>query len=101
MTYPTELNPSSWALMQRMRTKRCLIVTKGGYLGIAPSWAKEGDEVCVLAGGSVPLVLRQRAGGADAHHELVGECYVHGIMNGEAVEIAKSKGVQQREFVLV
>jgi hypothetical protein len=50
---------SSWVLMQRMRTKRCLIVTRGGHLGIAPSWVKEGDEVCVLTGGSVPLVLRQ------------------------------------------
>jgi hypothetical protein len=34
-------------------------VTRGGHLGIAPSWVKEGDEVCVLTGGSVPLVLRQ------------------------------------------
>lgn len=44
--------------MQRMRTEGCLIATKGGYLGIAPGWVKEGNEICVLSGGNVPLVLR-------------------------------------------
>jgi hypothetical protein len=96
----TILEPPSRALMQRMRTKRCLIATERGYLGIAPSWAKEGDEICVLFGGSVPLIIRERGGG-EGVHELVGECYVHGIMNGEAVDIEKMEHVEQRDFILV
>jgi hypothetical protein len=96
----TILSPASWALMQRMRIKRYLIATKRGYLGIAPSWVRAGDKICVMSGGSVPLVLRERAG-TEGAHELIGECYVHGIMNGGAVDICRRKGVEYTDFLLV
>ena len=53
--------------------------TKRGYLGLGSQALQVGDIVCVLAGGEVPFVLRR----ARTHYQLVGESYVHGIMDGE------------------
>jgi hypothetical protein len=39
--------------------------------------------LCILPSVSVPLVLRTRE---DIRYNLVGACYIHGIMNGELVE---------------
>jgi hypothetical protein len=69
---------------------RRLFVTKKGYIGAGPLSAQVGDAVYVLAGGHVPLVLRRSQGvddGApsDGPLTLVGDCYVHGVMQGESV----------------
>lgn len=61
---------------------RRLFRTTTGYLGIGPQSLSEDNEVWVLAGAAVPIVLQPLPGG---HYALVGEAYVHGIMNGEAV----------------
>ena len=47
-----------------------------------------GDEIWILHGGHVPFILRpyctdsNRAGS----YFLAGDCYIHGIMDGEAME---------------
>jgi hypothetical protein len=60
------------------RTPLC--TTEKGYLAAVPFVTKVGDFIAVLAGGRVPFVLRP----IGDHYRLVGPCYVHGIMNGEA-----------------
>jgi hypothetical protein len=40
-----------------------------------------GDQVWVLENGRVPFVLRPVADGKN--FELLGECYVHGVMDGQ------------------
>ena len=42
----------------------------------------EGDIIAVLLGFDAPVVLRPKANG---HHAIIGEAYVHGLMNGEAI----------------
>jgi len=64
--------------------KRRLVISRRGYIGLAPADAEVGDEIHLLAGGNVPYVLRRRSG--DLAFTFVGECYVHGIMFGELVE---------------
>ena len=49
-------------------------------MGLAPESALSGDQIWFLSGGSVPFLLRQISVGM---FKLVGECYVHGLMNGE------------------
>ena len=66
---------------------RRLIKTSRGYLGIASMYAKIGDAVCLLFGGKVPMVLR-RLGPC---WECISECYIHGIMDGEAVRDAAAE----------
>lgn len=51
--------------------------------GLCPPKTKVGDFICILYGCTVPVVLRE---GRDGHMQLVGEAYVHGKMDGEAME---------------
>jgi heterokaryon incompatibility protein (HET) len=51
--------------------------------GLGPSDVREDDVVCILFGCSVPVILRPNHDGTA--HEFVGECYVHGKMDGEAL----------------
>jgi hypothetical protein len=62
---------------------RRLMTTKKGYMGFVPKNSVAGDLIFVLMGCDVPLVLRSCEIGG---YRLVGECYVHGIMKGEAME---------------
>ena len=59
-----------------------LFVTLDGFLGMGPDTMTEGDEVWVLEGGSHPFVLRPTISDAMIY-QLVGECYVSGLMYGE------------------
>jgi hypothetical protein len=59
---------------------RKLFRTTKGYIGIGPRSLQKGDGVALFKGGMVPLVMRSLGD----KWELVGDCYVHGIMHGEA-----------------
>ncbi|KAI1736457.1 hypothetical protein F4680DRAFT_432206 [Xylaria scruposa] len=54
-------------------------------VGFCPRGTQKGDFVCILFGCSVPLVLRQIGSGDGGQYTLIGECYVHGKMDGEAM----------------
>ncbi|KAI1496814.1 heterokaryon incompatibility protein-domain-containing protein [Biscogniauxia marginata] len=62
---------------------RRLFITSRGYIGLAPWNAKPGDTICLLEDGKTPFILR-KAHMSDYWH-FVGECYVYGIMGGEAM----------------
>ena len=63
---------------------RRLITTNEGYIGMAPCRAQKGDQICVLLGCSIPMILRKREG--DSLYEVIGECYLQGFMNGEVMK---------------
>jgi hypothetical protein len=50
--------------------------------GLGPRRAEKGDLICILFGCSVPVILRRHE--SNSCYELIGECYVHGKMEGEA-----------------
>ena len=69
------------------------VVTKRGYVGVVPNMARIGDVVAVLKGGRVPFILQESVVRPGAFR-LVGECYIHCMMNGEALslqEVVESK----------
>ena len=68
--------------MKSASKNRRLGVTEKGDLGLYPRGANFGDQVCVFIGACVPFVIRKLGGGNE--YQLVGECYVHDIMDGEA-----------------
>lgn len=61
------------------------VTTVAGRCGIAPSGVLPGDVVAILSGGKVPFLLRKgfKPGGGVF---LIGQCYIDGIMFGEAVQ---------------
>lgn len=75
---------------------RRLTVTTKGYLGMAASRAEQGDLVCVLFGCSIPVILRERKGDEVGTFDFIGECYLDGFMNGDALE--KEHGFHEEEF---
>ncbi|EPE31525.1 hypothetical protein GLAREA_12281 [Glarea lozoyensis ATCC 20868] len=73
--------------------ERRFAVLAGAMMGLVPWGSELGDVVIVPWGSQVPFVVREVPGDwVDADGKvikrwrLVGECYVHGIMDGEAFE---------------
>ncbi|KAF4343779.1 ankyrin and het [Fusarium beomiforme] len=58
----------------------------GKLLGLAPEESRKGDLICIVRGCSVPIVLRS-LGNTTEDHELIGECYVDGMMDGQAMKL--------------
>jgi hypothetical protein len=64
--------------------RRLLISDNDRWLGLAPMDAQVGDRIVLLGGGKVPYILRPKDGTETGCYELIGDAYVHGIMDGEA-----------------
>jgi hypothetical protein len=68
-----------------------LFFTSKGYMALGPAIIRQGDQIYVFAGGHMPFVVRDAGSGeiipfVDGKrnvNNLLGECYVHGIMDGE------------------
>ncbi|XTI91300.1 hypothetical protein V2W45_716603 [Cenococcum geophilum] len=93
-TPPTlDLTAPSYSQNYKRALFECLtgwrfFVTLRGYVGIAPGVVQKGDLVSIFDGSAVPFLVRLH-GSTDGLrvHRLVGECYVHGLMNGESKEL--------------
>lgn len=81
--------------------EQTLLISDGlnkDLFGLCPPHTKAGDSICILFGCSVPVILRPRK---DGFVELVGEAYVHGKMEGEAVEDFGPGTLPKKEFCIV
>jgi hypothetical protein len=85
------------ALEAGMR-RRKLAITKNGYIGAVPNETQVGEVVCVLFGCSVPVVLRRTL---DQSYTFVGETYLHGFMDAEAIAFQVKCVFKEQEFLLV
>ncbi|RDW56543.1 heterokaryon incompatibility protein [Coleophoma cylindrospora] len=81
------------------------ISDKGTYC-MVPTGAEVGDCITVLRGAKVPMILRPIITGErpvaddfDGKFMLVGPCYVHGFMDGQAFE--RDSSVPEREYELL
>jgi hypothetical protein len=72
------------------------VTTKRGYVGVVPNMAQVSETVAIFKGGRVPFILQKIMGRPQAFR-LVGECYIHGIMDGEGLSL---QGVVESEFRL-
>jgi Heterokaryon incompatibility protein (HET) len=81
---------------------RRFFITERGYIGMSSERIEVGDLVYVFSGGKSPLVLRTAESDASTEndemniedqplHTLVGDCYVHGIMDGEFMKGRKDE----------
>ncbi|KAH8898042.1 HET-domain-containing protein [Thozetella sp. PMI_491] len=92
---PSRFLATSLSVCERRR----LFLTFNGFLGLGPDTVQEGDILAVLAGCDVPVLLRpvsQETMPSDLdsvpvvakqRYLFVGECFVQGLMSGEAIEI--------------
>jgi hypothetical protein len=81
---------------------RCFGLTEKGYMVIGPPGANEGDVLCLIMGAQVPFLLRPISDSdgnklnGEHRYALVGECYVHGLMDGEGLK----QGLDEQSFVI-
>lgn len=76
----------------RFSLGRRFCVTEAGYMGWVPLYAKVGDELCIFRGNLIPFALRKSGDG----YRLHGECYLYGLMNGEAIELPHAEEIEIR-----
>jgi len=79
----SELKPILRSQIQIYSTNRRYLMTKKGYCGIGPPNMRTGDLCVVLCGADVPFIIRPSD--SSLKYTLVGECYIHGFMYGEAI----------------
>ncbi|KAH8760182.1 heterokaryon incompatibility protein-domain-containing protein [Hyaloscypha finlandica] len=74
--------------------------TRGGYVGWAYNGAEPGDNIYLLAGCSVPVILRPRAAGG---YTILGYALVQGVMDGEIMELQsesqETRGIWEGNWV--
>jgi hypothetical protein len=80
-----ELRKQSWpfeTVMQDVHRGRRFGITACGQVGVFPGETRQGDLIVFLLGATMPFVLR-RSGYNE--WKLVGNCYLHGVMEGELI----------------
>jgi hypothetical protein len=77
-----------------------LISTTNNYIAMVPNIAQEGDVLCVLYGSRLPHVVRKVPGNEDTC-TLVGTAYVHGFMDGEAIQLRDQGKLKEQRFNLI
>ena len=78
----------------KMGSGRCLALSSVGPC-LVPRHCEPGDVACIFYGCPTPFVLRPSH---DGTYMLLGACYVHNMMDGQALERPERKG---EEFVLL
>lgn len=82
-----------------IREELRLFFSDDGYLAVGLLELKYGDIVCIFFGVRLPYILRQEGD----HWRFIGQCYMHGIMHGEAMDkwkAGKMEGVEEEWFDL-
>ncbi|KAI0902598.1 hypothetical protein F4806DRAFT_491069 [Annulohypoxylon nitens] len=69
------------------------VITRRNFFGVVPGNAQVGDLVSIINGGDVPFLLRKHETQMNPlRYNLIGGCYIHGIMLGEALSF---EGVEE------
>jgi hypothetical protein len=84
--------------------RRKLAITKDGYIGAVPRETKPDDLICVLFGCSVPVVLRKinltKGNSSKTSYQFIGESYLHGFMDAEAIAMLVKGTCNVQDFTL-
>jgi hypothetical protein len=81
----------------RIMGGRRFLTTQQGYVGWAPRFTRKGDKIFVLLGCRTPVILRPQGD----TFQLIGECYIHGIMYGEVIDELEAGKYQLQDVTIV
>lgn len=79
-----------------VRVDYSFFTTANGYMGLGARKMQLGDKICLFYGGEVLFILRP----AEEGYRLVGECYVDGLMRGEALKMLETGEAKEQWFHL-
>jgi hypothetical protein len=66
---------------------RRFFITEDGHMGLGPPEMLPGDTIAILLGGKVPFCLRAVPDAPKYNYTLVGDTYVHDLMDGEGIPL--------------
>ena len=84
----------------RSSAECCFFVSKLGLPGLGTERAQANDKIFIPCGSRMPLVVR-KSGVEGDNYELVGPCYLHGMMFGEVFTLEDEGRVKSEAIVLV
>jgi hypothetical protein len=88
--------------IEKFALGRRFFITKKGYFGLGPQKSEPGDRIAVLFGSGVPFVLRKCPSRSGTRAwRIIGECYVHGIMQGEVIRKWELGSAESQMLLLV
>lgn len=89
---PSLSDTQAFASMIEEALGRRLCWTNQEHIAMVPPDTQTGDEVWLIQGCRMPIILRS-VGDFQGARELVGDSYVHGVMYGEAFDLARCSDV--------
>ncbi|KAK0758879.1 hypothetical protein N5P37_008365 [Trichoderma harzianum] len=83
-----EDNPNEW--VNKMVRSQAIFITEDGHVGLGPRNIKPDQELWIIGGCRVPVILNALPKASDEEPDpsltFHSECFVYGVMKGEAVE---------------
>lgn len=94
-----------YSCFDRASKGRRFMTTEAGYMGWAPDnmygndedQTRIGDLIAIVFGCSTPIVIRPYG----EHFQVVGDAYIQGLMDGEAIEFLESGRYMVQDFTLL
>ncbi|KAE8448242.1 hypothetical protein EG329_009673 [Mollisiaceae sp. DMI_Dod_QoI] len=97
---PTPMSRSIDTAIRSATVRRTFFITEQGYIGLGPAKMRTGDHLFILLGSKSPFILRDAGSRKIPSRarsvplgllpltcfEVIGDCYTHGIMDGEAMQ---------------
>ncbi|XXG99945.1 rRNA biogenesis protein rrp36 [Hypoxylon texense] len=101
-----------WEMHSTVLVESAIFLTKSGRVGIGPANCQVGDRVHVIPGSRVPYILRPIAapllavgrssdedGNLLSRYAVIGDAFLHGIMDGEVIRKSKSEDIRTIDLV--
>ena len=93
------------SLTEEVTRNRKFCITELGRMGLVPASTEADDRIVVLFGMQTPVILRALApvsvDARPACYRLLGESFVSGLMDGEAIRAMKMGDLHADDFVIV
>ena len=77
---------------------RSFIISDTGHFALGPLSTRPNDLFVVFPGIRMPLLLRRKVG--SGNYRIVGPAYLHGFMDGEAIEAHKRGDYRLQTYVI-
>jgi hypothetical protein len=89
VVHKVDLDPGvvRFSFNRSLHRHRLVFFTENGMPGLGPQLMQASDLVCLLYGAITPFLIRKTE--TEGEYLLVGECYVHGLMDGEGMAMGE------------
>ncbi|KAI6086931.1 HET-domain-containing protein [Hypoxylon rubiginosum] len=95
-----------WEMHSTVLVESAMFLTESGRVGMGPANCRAGDKIHVVPGSRVPYILRPKShcgtdegGDRLSRYAVVGDAFLHGIMDGEAIRGSKLDDIKTIDLI--